>query len=66
VASIVGSILSIVVCGGVGGVTAWALVGALGLGGTLGAVVAAVVGMIVAVALWVAGSAALRAAGLIR
>jgi hypothetical protein len=65
-ASLVGSILSIVVCGGVGGVIAWALVGALGIGGQLGAIVAAIVGMVVAVALWAAGSAALRSAGLIR
>ena len=64
--SLVGSILSIVVCGGIGGVAAWALVGTLEIGGTLGAVVAAIVGMVVAVALWAAGSAALRAMGLLR
>lgn len=64
--SLVGSILAIVVCGGVGGVVAWALVGAIGLSGAFGAIVAAIVGMIVAVGLWAAGSVALRAAGLIR
>ena len=52
--SIVGSILGIVVCGGVGGIVAWAVVASLGWDGTLGAIAAAIIGMVVATAAWVA------------
>ena len=48
--SILASILGIVVCGGLGGVTAWAVVTAAGLGGTFGSIVAAIIGMVVATA----------------
>lgn len=64
--SIVGSVLAIVLCGTAGGVAAWALVDALGLDGVAGAIVAAVIGMVVATALWVGGSTLLRALGRIR
>ena len=64
--SIVFSILGIVVCGVLGGMTAWAIVAALGLGGTMGAIVAAIIGMFAAFALWAAGSSLLRAVGWIR
>jgi hypothetical protein len=64
--SIVGSILGILLCGGLGGVSAWALVTALGLSGTPAALVAAIVGMMVSVALWAGGSSLLRALGWIR
>jgi hypothetical protein len=54
--SILGSIAGIVVCGGVGGVVAWAVVTTMGWEGTVGAIVAAVIGMVVAMAVWVAGT----------
>lgn len=63
--SILGSILGIVVCGGLGGVTAWAVVTAVGLGGAFGSIVAAIIGMVVATAAWAAGTALLRKLGAI-
>ncbi|MBK7079554.1 MAG: hypothetical protein IPO75_02610 [Betaproteobacteria bacterium] len=65
-ASIVGSILGILVCGGIGGAGGWALVTALGLTGTPGALVAAVAAMAVSAALWAGGSSLLRALGWLR
>ena len=53
--SILGSLLGIVVCGGVGGLAAWAIVSFAGLHGTFGAIVAAIIGMLAATALWAAG-----------
>jgi hypothetical protein len=53
--SILGSLLGIVVCGGVGGLAAWVIVSLAGFHGTFGAIVAAIVGMLVATALWAAG-----------
>jgi flavin-dependent dehydrogenase len=46
-----------------GGVAAWALVDAIGLGGVTGALVAAVVGMAIAVAAWIVGTSLLRMLG---
>ena len=63
---IVGSVVGIFICGGLGGLAAWALVTGLGLTGTLGAIVAAVVGMVLAVALWTLGTSLLRQFGWIR
>ena len=63
--SILARILGIVVCGGLGGVTAWAVVTAAGLGGTFGSIVAAIIGMVVATAAWAAGTALLRKVGAI-
>jgi hypothetical protein len=63
---IVGSILGILVCGVAGGFAAWMLVSMLGLGGVTGALLAAVIGMITATALWAGGSALLRALRLIQ
>ncbi len=63
--SILGSVLSIIVCGGLGGYVGWLLVTALGLDGTLGAIVAAIFAMLIAVAAWAAGSSLLRAFGVI-
>jgi hypothetical protein len=59
--SMLASILGIALCGGIGGVTAWAVVGALGVEGVAGAVLAAIVGMVVAFAAWTAGTALLSA-----
>jgi dolichol kinase len=49
-----------------GGFSAWVLVSNLGIEGVIGAFIAAVIGMIVATALWAGGSALLRALGWIR
>jgi len=64
--SVIGSILGILVCGVGGGISAWALVTALGADGVLGAILAAVIGMVVATALWAGGSSLLRALGWLR
>jgi hypothetical protein len=64
--SVLGSVLGIVVCGGIGGVAAWAVVTALGWDGTLGAIVAAIIGMVIATAAWAAGTSLLRALRWIR
>ena len=64
--STVWSILGIVICGAVGGVTAWAVVTGIGWSGTLGSIVAAIIGMVVATAAWIVGTALLRKLGVIR
>lgn len=50
--SILGSILGIIVCGAVGGFTAWVVVTQLGWEGLVGALAATVIGMVVATAAW--------------
>jgi hypothetical protein len=64
--SIFASLIGIVVCGTLGGTTAWALVQFLGADGTPGAILAAVIGMTTAFAAWAGGVALLRALGWIR
>ena len=64
--SVVGSILGIAVCGVAGGFAAWTLVTASGADGVFGAIAAAVIGMVVATALWAGGTSLLRALGWIR
>ena len=64
--TIVWSIVGIVVCGGLGGLAAWAVVTTLGWDGTPGALAAAVLGMVLSVALWTGFTALLRAVGRIR
>jgi hypothetical protein len=64
--AVIGSILGIFVCGVAGGLAAWSMVSALDLDGVLGAILAAVIGMVVATALWAGGSTLLRALGLLR
>jgi len=63
---IVWSVIGIFICGGLGGFAAWAFVTAMGWSGTPGALAAAVIGMVVAVALWTGGTALLRSLGWIR
>jgi len=63
---IVWSVIGILICGGLGGFAASAFVTAVGWSGTPGALVAMVIGMVVAVALWTGGTALLRALGWIR
>jgi hypothetical protein len=55
--SILGSILGIVVCGGIGGIAAWTIVAHFGWNGIFGAIIAAVIGMVVATAAWTAWTA---------
>jgi len=64
--AIVWSVVGIFVCGGLGGIAAWALVTSLGGAGTLGAIAAAIIGMVIAVALWTGLTALLRAMGWVR
>jgi hypothetical protein len=53
--SILSSLLGIVVCGGLGGLAAWGIVTLAGLHGTFGAIVAAIIGMLIATGLWAGG-----------
>jgi len=64
--AVIGSILGIFICGVAGGLAAWSTVSALDLDGVPGAIVAAVIGMVVATALFAGGSTLLRALGLLR
>ena len=64
--SVLGSIVGIVLCGVAGGFAAWMLVAALGVDGVVGALAAAVIGMVMATALWAGGSSLLRALGWLR
>jgi hypothetical protein len=58
--TILGSIFGIVVCGGVGGIAAWTVVALMGWDGTFGAIVAAIIGMVVATGAWTAWTSLLR------
>jgi len=64
--SMLGSILGILVCGVGGGLAAWAAVTAMGIDGVPGAILAAVIGMFVATALWSGATTLLRALGWVR
>jgi hypothetical protein len=64
--SIVLSVLGILVCGGLGALAGYGAVSAIGWTGTGGAIVAAVIGMVVATLAWVAGTTLLRRAGWLR
>ena len=64
--AIVWSVVGIFICGGLGGFAAWALVTGMGGVGTPGAIAAAIIGMVVAVALWTGITTLLRALGWIR
>jgi hypothetical protein len=55
-----GKLAAILACGAIGGVAAWSIVGALGWGGAGGALVAALIAMVISVLLWAAGVAALQ------
>lgn len=60
------SIVGILVSGGIGGIVGWWIIGRLGLGGPVGAIVAAVAAMLVATGVWVAITATLRRLGMVR
>ncbi len=64
--AIVWSVVGILICGGLGGFVAWLIVTGIGLAGAAGAIVAAVIGMVIAVALWAGLTSLLRAAGWVR
>jgi hypothetical protein len=64
--ALAGSVLAILVCGGLGAVTGWLAMRALGLDGTLGSLLAAFVAMVVATLAWIAGSVVLRRLRLLR
>ena len=64
--SIFFSIVGILIAGTCGGLAGWLVVGMLGLSGVAGALVAAVVGMLVATSVWVALTVLLEKAGLLR
>jgi len=64
--SMLGSILGILICGVAGGFAAWSAVTAWGVDGVLGAIVAAVIGMVVATALWAGGTSLMRVLGWVR
>ena len=60
------SILLIIIAGGLGGALAWWLARALGLDGTTGAIAAAVIGMVLAVAFFAGLTTLLRRLGWMR
>jgi hypothetical protein len=60
------NLLAIVVCGAIGAGAGYGVLALLDVWGVIGALIAALVGMVVASVAWAAGSAALRAAGIIR
>ena len=64
--SIVWSVAGIVLCGGAGALCGWFVTRALGLGGPVAAILAAIVGMVVATAAWVGLTVLLRRLGLLR
>jgi hypothetical protein len=55
-----GKLVAIFACGAVGGVAARSIVTVLGWDGIGGAIVAAMIAMVISVTLWAAGVAALR------
>lgn len=60
------SLVAVILCGGAGAVAAFTLIRELGLSGVVAALVASVIGILVATLLWVAGVALLRGSGLIK
>lgn len=63
---VIGSLLGILACGGIGGFAAWSAVNAWGIDGVPGAIAAAAIGMAVATALWVGATTLMRALGWLR
>ncbi len=61
--SMLGSLLGILVCGVAGGYAAWSAVTAWGVDGVPGAILAAVIGMVVATACWIGATTLLRKLG---
>jgi len=63
---IVLNLVAIILCGGLGGVAGFGLIRTFELNGVTGALVAALVGMVVATLAWAAGVSLLRVLGLVR
>ncbi len=61
--SIAASVFVIIVCGGIGGIAAWGFVAWTGLAGPVGALAAAAVGMVIAVAAFAGTTTLLRGVG---
>ena len=64
--SIVWSVAGIVLCGGLGGLCGWLVTRVLLLDGPVAAILAAIVGMVVATAVWVGLTVLLRRLGILR
>lgn len=64
--SMVYSILAILVCGGAGASVGFVVARGLGLGGISASLVAVLIGMVIATALWALGAALLRKLGWLR
>ncbi|MFO1303400.1 MAG: hypothetical protein U1F54_06690 [Burkholderiales bacterium] len=64
--SVVWSVVGIVLCGGLGALCGWLLTQALGLDGAMAAILAAIVGMVVATAAWVGLTTLLRKLGVLQ
>ncbi len=60
------SIVGILISGVIGGIVGWWIIGRAGLGGPLGAIVAAVAAMLVATGVWIALTVSLRRLGMVR
>lgn len=64
--SIFFSVLGILVSGLCGGLAGWSVIGLIGMSGVAAALIAAVVGMVVATGVWVGLTVALRALGMVQ
>lgn len=64
--SIVWSVLGIILCGGIGALCGWLLTQAIGLSGAGAAILAAIVGMVVATAAWAGLTTLLRRLGIVK
>ena len=60
------NVIAIIACGALGGGIGFVIARALSLDGVPAALVAAVIGMVIATAAWAGGSSVLRALGIIR
>jgi hypothetical protein len=61
--ALAGKLVAIFACGAVGGVAAWSIVTVLEWDGAGGAIVAAMIAMVISVVLWAADVAALQSMG---
>ena len=66
VGSILWSVVGILVSGLAGGLAGWSVIAALELTGAVGALIAAVIGMVVATGVWLGLTVALRKLGVVQ
>lgn len=64
--SIFFSVVGILISGGIGALAGWSAISVLGLSGLGGALLAAPIGMVVATAVWIGLTVALRTLGFLR